>query len=211
MKIPTPDTVLPWMVFPHEDQLRHRYAALIRLRDKVDESGNTVSGVLKSDLLLAIDHSIASTWNGAVEDGVRRGVVAGALLRVIHDMKATGVKEPSINKAVQTYQEFALGKKYGQTEKPLPYSKQTILNCWTSSKAVAHYWAALEYAKTANSPYEGPSKDIFRSRKDFQQFIVIANHLANFAADFVPKRAKPPHPLVPIDEQVRAGLTERLV
>lgn len=178
----------------------------MRLGDKADEGGDIVSGLLKSDLLLVMDHSLASSWNDAVEEGTKQGVVAGALLRVIHDMRAADVEEPSLNKAVKIYMDFALGRKYGQTEKPLPYSRQTILNCWYASRSVAHYWAALEYAKTQNSPYEGPREEIFRSRNDFQKFILIAGHMAKFAAEFVPKRAKPPHPLVPIKEQVREGL-----
>lgn len=202
----TPDLLLPWMIFPAHEELRERYAARQRIMKCIKEQGDTISGIAKNDLLLVMSIAVAVDWDSKIDLGVQQGSVAGALLGLVHDQYATGANEPSINKAVAIYQDFALGKRYGLTEKPLPYSRQTILSCWYTARPVAHYWAALELAKTESSPYAVPRDRIFHSPPDFCLFVEQSRIYADFAKNFIPKRSKPPLPLVTPQEQVRVGL-----
>lgn len=118
----------------------------------------------------------------------RRGIVAGSLLRYVHAMASGKITEPSIKKAMFIYQSM-----YEKREIDIPLSEQTIRECWTEFKPVAHLHAA-QFNNQLNPDLAEEDRPLVVF--DTLSFLSTAGAYQEFGCNFIPKRARPAEPIL---------------
>lgn len=186
------------MNFPHDAAMRRAYCALhVARRRLLDTTAGTLVPVpteLLADLVDAPSHQEMRTRVAAT---TKRGVVAGDFLASIFAMHSFPERfsEPSVRKAVKISQAFARHNKFGDGSS-LPSSPDSIRGCFRDFRSVAHLWAA--YRLHQSFPMRDQS-EILATNGAVVDFMGIAGLLQDFARWFIPKRAKPAHPLLDVD------------
>lgn len=189
---------LAWMIFPkseiHRKQHLARTIAWAACEDTNSNGEIVLSAAAMKEILVG---------PGKVEmeemaaEAAKRGTVAGDLLTLIYKMNAGGHSEPSFGKAIEQYKSFALGLKYGDGES-LKYSEETLRTYFKDYASVSHLWAAFRFNQGPYFFAKDP-RDVFRTDKAFVDFLGVAKSIAQFASTFIPKRTKPPKPIVSLE------------
>lgn len=195
--------LLAWMLFPHNRQLRqvHFVRELVK-QEYIAEGGSDKQVTLPTWMLQTLlDGPSDAEMVQLAAESTKRGTVAGDLLGLIYEMHVRGVMEPSFGKAIKRYKEFALGLKYGDGD-ALKYSEQTLRNYFNEFANVAHFWAAF---RLNQGPYAftEDSREVFHVETSFLKFLGVSKSIGSFAASFIPKRTKPPHPVIDQAQIVR--------
>lgn len=194
--------VMAWMLFPNDPEMRHVHLA----REIVEQSllgGKTQDSLVTVPawmLRALLDGEGRKAAKAAAVDATKQGTVAGDLLALVYEMHVRDMPEPSFGKAIEQYKGFALGLKYGDGD-ALKYSEQTLRNYFDAFEAVSHLWAAFRlnmgpYAYTADP------RDIFHKPDALTQFLGVAKAVGEFATAFVPRRTKPPRPVLDVGKMV---------
>lgn len=193
---------MAWMLFPDDAVMRQAHLA----REVVEQmlSSGEVEGSLVTVpvwMLRALaDGEGKRTAKAAAGEATKQGTVAGDLLALVYEMHVKGLPEPSFGKAIEQYKKFAVGKKYGNGD-ALKYSEQTLRTYFDAFEPVSHLWAAFRlnmgpYAYTADP------RDVFHKPESLFQFLGVARDVGEFATTFVPKRTKPPRPVLDVANMV---------
>lgn len=197
---------MAWMLFPHSQQLRqsHFVRELIKQEYVVDGDGEKVVSLPSWMLQTLLDSPSHSEMVQLAADATKEGTVAGDLLGLIYEMHISGVAEPSFGKAIKRYKEFAIGLKYGDGD-ALKYSEQTLRNYFNEYASVAHFWAAFRLNQGPYS-FTKDARDVFHKEDSFLKFLGVSKSIGNFASSFIPKRTKPPRPV--IDRDLIVGIPD---
>jgi hypothetical protein len=190
-----PGRVLSLMHFPSSDEARRQFFVRHIVKKACDDGAAEAEVSLSTALLKdLIEGPGLLEMKAMTEEAVKKGSVAGDLLHLIYEMHARGLEEPSFGKALKEYQAFALGGKYGDGE-ALKYSEQTLRNFFSEYMPVAHLWAAFRLNRGPYAYAEHP-QDVFASSDMFRTFLGVAKGIGEFATTFIPKRTKPPKPVI---------------
>lgn len=184
------------MLFPTRPDLRevHFVREVVEQELMSRETGDTPVNLPAWMLRTLLDSPGKDETKRLAAEATKRGTVAGDLLALIYVMEAQNVNEPSFGKAVEHYKGFALGLKYGDGE-ALKYSEQTLRNYFDEFASVAHLWAAFRLNQGPYAYTEDP-RSVFHSPSDLLTFLGIAKDVGRFAESFIPKRTKPPRPVI---------------
>jgi len=194
--------VMAWMLFPNDPEMRHVHFA----REIVEQSllgGKTQDSLVTVPawmLRALLDGEGRKAAKAAAANATKQGTVAGDLLALIYEMHARDMPEPSFGKAVEHYKAFALGLKYGDGE-ALKYSEQTLRNYFNAFESVSHLWAAFRLNMGPHA-YTADPRDIFHKPDSLTQFLGVAKAVGEFATTFIPKRTKPPRPVLDVEKMV---------
>jgi hypothetical protein len=174
--------VMAWMLFPTTPEHRNTYIARCDVEQK---------GVVPDEAVfwqIFNGPSQAQLQRCAVE-ATKHGTMAGDLLGLIYERHQLGREEPSLNKAIANYVEFALTSqhRFGNNQ-PLPRSKSHIRTGFDSYRSVAHLWAAYRFMKEATSTP--------LSATEVYPMLLLAQEIGFFATSFIPKRTRPPRPII---------------
>jgi hypothetical protein len=194
-----------WMLFPRDASTRHALLARRRLSQAVREAGHTTTTLVAiEDVQRALTASIGPELDRQCVDAVKEGSIAGMILRIIYESHQRGAEEPSFQKALLACRQFAPGKRYGDN-KPLRYAPMSIRRAWAAYEPVAHLWAALEFTKQGAPQPSGMQfePDTFQDPTKRVRLLGMARAIGDFATTFVPKRKKPPEPLISPQSLVR--------
>ena len=100
---------------------------------------------------------------------------------------------PSVKRALHAVSKFAQSSKYGDGS-AVPAGESKLRQCWSRFAPVAPLWAAF----CLNSEYSFAAIETAH-REEVARFLGIAAGLRAFAVSFVPKRARPPVPILDPD------------
>jgi hypothetical protein len=185
------DALIAAMLFPSSEAYRTGYLVRRQWERRVVEGGNLT--VSTSDAKNLLDAPSRAEMRDEARDGTKRGTVAGDLLSLIYVDWRRRQPEPSLRSALLRYREWAIGRKYGDSS-PLLYSDAQLRRYLCQAEPSAHLWAALRLLKRVDDGEE--SYRAAFSRHGMMFFLGVARELQDFATTFVPKRAKPPKPVV---------------
>jgi len=174
------------MLFHNDEKKRARFVMHIMMNVSIaSETAITLTmGNIQAILNAQGAHELAED---AYKTG-KKGLVAGALLKFLHDMAMSAVPEPSIKKAIFLYQSMFEGSNIS-----LPLSEQTIRDCWTEFKPVAHLWAA-QHNNQLNPQLAEEQKPWVVL--DVLDFLTAAGVYQEFGCRFVPKRTRHAEPIL---------------
>lgn len=186
--------VVAWMLFPTRPDLQRHHL----MREEAEAAlGAAVEGTvtLSSDAVSSLLRGPGSDEIGRLAtEGTKLGTVAGDLVSLYYQMHVFGAEEPSFSKALAEYKEFALGKRYGDGD-AMKISEQTLRTYFAEAKAVCHLWAAYRINRGPFA-YLDNERDAFRTPDGLRDLLGVAKAIGEFVSSFVPKRTKPPKPLV---------------
>jgi hypothetical protein len=174
--------VMAWMLFPTTPEYRATYVARCDVKQKASIPNEAIFWQIFNG------PSRLEIQRGATV-ATKRGSLAGDLLGLIYERHKLGLDEPSLNKAIASYMEFALtsGQRFGD-RKPLLRSESQIRESFDSFRPVAHLWAAYRLMKDdATTPL---------SATEIYPMLSLAQEIGSFATSFIPKRTRPPKPII---------------
>ena len=188
--------VMAWMLFPNRPDIReiHFVREVVEQEVLNGESDDTPVNLPAWMLRTLLESPGKEETGRLAAEATKRGTVAGDLLALIYEMQARRAVEPSFGKAIEHYKGFALGLKYGDGE-ALKYSEQTLRSYFDEFASVAHLWAAFRLNQGPYAYTKDP-QSVFHSPEDLHTFLGIAKAVGQFAESFVPKRTKPPRPVI---------------
>jgi hypothetical protein len=179
--------VVAAMVYPDSAERRAAYCLRLRWRLRLQHA-ETVD-VPAADLQLLLDAPSRNELDRAGAEGSKRGFVAGDLLGLMYEQWRMGQPEPSLRSALRRYREWAVGQSYGDGE-ALKYSDAQLRKYFEIAAPSAHLWAAFRL-----SPHLRRTKRAF-TRDGLPELLGVAMAIQTFATTFVPKRTKPPKPVI---------------
>lgn len=139
--------------------------------------------------------SLEVVRNCHAESG-RQGSIAGDVLACLAGMHASGVKEPSIRKAIYIEMYF-LGKGLCRDGKTVGTTDPSIRNCWEKYKSVSHFWAAFRVCQFGENEDGFPDVKTALVDENLAKFLSIAEWFRAFGENFIPKRQT--EPVLPLD------------
>lgn len=185
------------MLFPNDAKDREMHHLINQLNH--DLKNLEMQDVLMSrdDLELLLQSPSYESWSKLVADNTKKAIIAGDLCGIVYAMHVFNIPEPSMNKAIFVMREFAKisDVKYGDGER-LPISEQTIRNCWSEYRGVAHLWGAFRL----NQDYKINDDGLCFTNHGYISFLEVAAGILGFGNGFVPHRAKAQLPLFSGDE-----------
>jgi hypothetical protein len=192
---------MAWMLFPADAALReHHMAREVAEQACKEAAASETISIAPQTLLALLDGPGGLEMKRLAAEATKRGTVAGDLLHLLYEMHARGVDEPSFGKALEHYKRFAPGLTYGDGE-ALKYSEQTLRTYFDEFRSVAHLWAAWRL-NTGPYAYLPDPRQVFHDASSLQTFLGVAKGVADFATTFIPKRTKPPRPVIEINDLI---------
>jgi hypothetical protein len=184
------DQIFAILYFPNDPILREQYFTH-RLAEKALEGEPSADSfpINRYALHLLIDAPSHAEFKKLATEATKRGNVAGDLLLSVDEQVRYGVPEPSLNKAIKRYKQFAIGNKYGDGD-ALKYSEQTIRDYWKECQPAAHLWGAFRAAQMLYG------KNVFSNANNFQKFLGMAKGLQEFVLTHTASRDKAARKLI---------------
>lgn len=133
-------------------------------------------------------------------ESARQGSIAGDVLNYLAEMHVSGVKEPSIRKAIYIETHFlnnGLGKGLCGDGKTVGISDPSIRDCWEKYKSVSHLWAAYRVCFFGEKEDGFPAVCAALVDENLAKFLGIAEWFRAFGENFIPKRQT--EPVLPLD------------
>ena len=122
----------------------------------------------------------------------RRGSVAGDILLFLLEMVETGVKEPSLRKAIFLAEDYHKSTRFGDGSKA-GSSDRVLRKYWREYQPVAHFWAAYRMCQFSSDQNLWDAKtQVFGP--GFRIFLALSKHLLKMGRAFKPSRFKEPVP-----------------
>lgn len=188
--------VMAWMLFPKEPEVRmvHFVKEVMAQNFIKERASSELVNVPVWALQSLLEGPSKSEIHNLATEATKQGTVAGDLLGLMYEMHLRGVNEPSFGKAVEQYKEFAFGLRYGDSE-ALKRSEATLRNYFDAFEPVAHLWAAF---RLNQGPYTFTTdpRDVFHTSDGLKSMLGVAKTIGEFATTFIPKRTKPPKPVI---------------
>lgn len=188
------DAVIAAMLFPRCEAYSVGYCHRMLWRRRLQASGPDTASAL--DIQAILDAPSRAELRIAAADGVKRGSVAGDLLAMLYEDWRLKKPEPSIRSALRHYRKWSLGKRYGDGT-ALLYSDAQLRAFFDKAKPAAHLWAAFRLLNAVTD--RGKRYRTAFTRDGMPYFLGVAREMQDFATTFVPKRTKPPKPVVDAD------------
>ena len=183
--------VIGAMVYPRNTDFRASYCLRNRWYALSAQDGrHTLASSEVRDILSA---SSRHELREAAVAGTKKGTVAGDLLSLIYEQWRSGNPRPSLRDALKRYQQFAIGKKYGNGE-ALKYSDGQLRTYFEAAAPSAHLWAAHRLLKRYKD--RGKSYKTAFTPEGMPYFLGLAKNLQDFAITFVPTGTKPAKPII---------------
>ena len=183
--------VIAAMLYPRDERLRAAYTLRNAWSRRVgSDLGATASA---GEIQALLDLSSRRELTDEAVRGVKTGTVAGDLLGLIYEQSHIGAPEPSLRDALKRYPQWAIGRTYGDGE-PLKYSNMQLRRYFHASTPSAHLWAAFRLLKLIDDG--GASYRTAFEPQGWPLLLGVARSVQEFAESFVPKRTKPPKPIV---------------
>lgn len=183
--------VIGAMLYPRDERLRAAY----KLRNAWSRRIGSDPGATASagEVQTLLDLPSRRELSDGADEGVKTGTVAGDLLALIYEQSRIGSPEPSLRDALKRYQQWAIGRKYGDGE-PLKYSDMQLRRYFHTSSPSAHLWAGLRLLKRFKDC--GKSYRTAFEPQGLPLLLGVARSVQDFAECFIPQRTKPPKPIV---------------
>ncbi len=195
--------VFATMLYPLDEQKQNQYVASHMLKAKLNDPHIKPLGPQSVDvsvdlLRLVLNSPSFDQIKNEAKELFRGGIIAGDILSFVYLMHLTDTPEPSIRKAVYLLGHFYTETVYGDG-KPIPASEPQVRKYWNAYLSVSHLWAALRLVQGFGFTGLGNPIDILWG-ENLRKFIGIAEAIRLFGTSYIPKRVKPPVPLLPLKE-----------
>ena len=183
--------VIGAMLYPCDERLRSAYTVRNAWARRV--GGDLSATASACDIQALLDLPSRRELSVEAGKGVKTGTVAGDLLALIYEQWCIGAPEPSMRDALERYPKWSIGKRYGDGE-PLKYSDMQLRRYFAASSPSAHLWAGYRLLQTIQD--DGESYRTAFDPEGLPFLLGVARSVQDFAESFIPKRTKPPKPIV---------------
>lgn len=187
--------VIAAMCFPRNEAFRNAYVMRSEWADRL--KAGAAFNLSSVDIQAFLDLPSRAELAAASETGIKHGTVAGDLLCLIYRDCQTNKPEPSMRSALAQYQDWSLGRKYGDGES-LKYSDMQLRRYFAAAAPAAHLWAAFRTLRGRDDG--GEAYGAAFSRGGMPYLLGLARAMQDFASTFVPKRTKPPKPVIALKD-----------
>lgn len=184
------------MLFPNDAAMRDAYITTVQVQEEIKALKELDKLMVSVNCLrILIDSPSNAQLKLAVTESRKGGMVTGDIMACLYLMERFEMPEPSINKAMHVCRAFAAQSAYGDGT-AMATSDGKMREYWNSFKGVSHLWAA----RRLEIGYPIVSLEDKFSRKHFNLHLACSQGLLEFATSFVPKRARPKAPILPLAE-----------
>jgi len=181
------------MMYPDDTEARRR-ALVAGKVDRVTRDAHAADFLIPAvDARALLNAPSYAAIKNEQRTRTKEGMVVGDLLSMIYLLNHFN-REPSMRRALHAFRKYAETTTYGDRT-PIPNSEPKVRECWSKFGPVAPLWAALRI----NRGYGfAPERAVFEPQH-IDKLLSVAAGLREFAVSFIPKRTRPPKPVLDPD------------